>query len=196
MARNIVPIDNQSPTLEACEVHSMSMEMFARKWAKEFFADDTEKYLYGHLAAAITFIPYGAMVDHFQHIMYENPELTPEERHKVWSELESVYRPWISLGDLPFYKDGRGWQRQMHIYQVPFYYIDYCLAQTVALEFWALMQTNYEEAWEKYISFVKKGGTETFSELISSAGMGSPFEGSTLREVSDAARGYLDEVDV
>ena len=103
----------------------MSMEFFAWPWAEGFFGEDTRKFRYSHLAGALTFIPYGTMVDHFQHIVYEKPEMTPAERHAVWKELLGVYMPWMKLGsEIPFYGDGEGWQRQLHIYVNPFYYID------------------------------------------------------------------------
>ncbi|MBR2841759.1 MAG: M3 family oligoendopeptidase, partial [Lachnospiraceae bacterium] len=121
-----IPVSLMWPSLEACEVHSMSMEFFAWPWAKDFFGDDEQKYLYSHLASALTFIPYGTMVDHFQHIVFERPEMTPKERHGVWKELLGEYMPWMKLdGDIPFYSEGEGWQRQHHIYSSPFYYIDY-----------------------------------------------------------------------
>ena len=141
LTRDRVPTETIWPSLEGCEVHSMSMEFFAWPWAEGFFGDDTRKFRYSHLAGALTFIPYGTMVDHFQHIVYEKPEMTPAERHAVWKELLGVYMPWMKLGsEIPFYGDGEGWQRQLHIYVNPFYYIDYCLAQTAALEFWSLSQ--------------------------------------------------------
>ncbi|MBQ9393764.1 MAG: M3 family oligoendopeptidase, partial [Oscillospiraceae bacterium] len=124
-----IPDSTSCPTLEGCEVHSMSMEFFAWPWAKLFFGSDTRKFLYSHLAGALTFIPYGTMVDHFQHLVFENPGWTPRERHNAWKELLGVYMPWMRLdGDIPFYADSEGWQRQHHIYSSPFYYIDYCLA--------------------------------------------------------------------
>ena len=195
MAKDIVPLENQSPTLEACEIHSMSMEFFAWDWAEGFFGKDTEKFHYGHLADAITFIPYGSMVDHFQHIMYEHPEMKPEERQEAWRKLEEEYRPWLKLEGLPFYGDGRGWQRQHHIYEDPFYYIDYCLAQSVALQFWALIQKDRKDAWERYMRLVKKAGTQTYRELVQTAGLSSPFGEKALSEISAAAREYLDAFD-
>ena len=102
-ARNIVPSENQSPTLEACEIHSMTMEFFGWKASDDFFGDDSKKFRYSHLFGAITFIPYGTMVDHFQHIIYENPFMTPQQRHNVWKELTGTYMPWIKLDGSPFY---------------------------------------------------------------------------------------------
>ena len=152
------------PSMEACEVHSMSMEFLSWPWAEGFFGADTRKFLYSHLADALTFIPYGTMVDHFQHVVFEKPEMTPRERHEVWKELLGVYMPWMRLdGDIPFYSEGEGWQRQHHIYSLPFYYIDYCLAQTVALEIWALQQKDPGDAWAHYMAYTRQGGSKTFT---------------------------------
>ena len=116
MNRDRVPQELLWPSLEACEVHSMSMEFMAWPWAEEFFGKDAEKFRYRHLASAIKFIPYGTMVDHFQHIVYEKPGMTPKERHAVWKELLGIYMPWQKLdGEIPFYSEGEGWQRQSHI---------------------------------------------------------------------------------
>ena len=158
----------------------------------EFFGSDSEKFRYSHLFGALTFIPYGAMVDHFQHIIYEHPEMSPAQRHEVWSELIRVYMPWMKLDGSPFYGEGKGWQRQLHIYENPFYYIDYCLAQTVALEFWAIMQRSHSDAWERYMKLVRKAGTQTFTELVETAGLDSPFDEKTLREVADCAVKWLE----
>lgn len=185
------------PTSEACEVHSMSMEFFAWPWCEGFFGPDTRKYLYSHLTGAVTFIPYGTMVDHFQHLMYERPELTPAERHATWRELMGTYMPWIRLdGDIPFYADGEGWQRQSHIYEVPFYYVDYCFAQTVALEFWAMIQEDQKDAWEHYMAYTRLGGSLTFTELLDRAGLKSPFDEGCLRDICGKARSWLAEYDL
>jgi oligoendopeptidase F len=131
------------------------------------------------------------MVDHFQHIVYERPEMTPAERHDTWRDLEATYRPWLKLAELPFYGEGKGWQRQPHIYRSPFYYIDYCLAQTVALQFWAAMQHNRQEAWDKYLALVRKAGTETFDGLVASARLDTPFGNKALADVAATASEWL-----
>ena len=185
------------PTMEACEVHSMSMEFMAWPWAEGFFGDDTRKFRYSHLSSALTFIPYGTMVDHFQHEVYAHPEYTPAERHGIWKKLLGIYMPWVKLdGEIPFYSDGEGWQRQHHIYSSPFYYIDYCLAQTVSLQFWALLQKDRKEAWKKYMAYTEQGGSRVFTELLKNAGLESPFEESCLRGVCDSAVKWLDEYDM
>lgn len=197
-ARDIYPSDLRSPTMESCEIHSMSMEFFAWKWAEDFFGNDADKFRYQHLCDAIKFIPYGTMVDHFQHIVYENPSLTPKERHDEWKKLTKIYMPWIDLDGSPFYGEGRAWQRQIHIYENPFYYIDYCLAQTASLQFWALMQNDFDGAWERYMKVVREGGRKTYSGLIALAGFDSPFAegGSALKIVADAAMKWLSEHEI
>ncbi|MBR4635374.1 MAG: M3 family oligoendopeptidase [Clostridia bacterium] len=195
--RKRVPIDCAWPSMEACEVHSMSMEFFAWPWAGGFFGKDERKFLYSHLAGAITFIPYGTLVDHFQHVVYEKPELTPAERHAEWKRLLGVYMPWMKLdGEIPFYSEGEGWQRQHHIYSSPFYYIDYCLAQTVSLEFWAMIQADMKNAWQYYMAYTVQGGSRTFTELLKNAGLTTPFDESCLRGVCEAAGKWLENFDL
>ena len=196
MNRDRIPASTVWPSLEGCEVHSMSMEFFAWPWAELFFGADTQKYLYSHLASALKFIPYGTMVDHFQHEVYDRPEMTPAERHGVWKRLLGVYMPWVSLdGEIPFYSEGEGWQRQHHIYNYPYYYIDYCLAQTVSLEFWAMIQKDVRAAWDKYMAYTSLGGSEVFTDLLKKAGLTSPFDEECLQKVSQAAAEWLDAFD-
>ena len=195
--RDRVPLEYIWPSLEACEVHSMSMEFFAWPWAEGFFGADTRKFYYSHLSGALTFIPYGTMVDHFQHVVYEKPDMTPAERHAVWRELLGVYMPWMKLdGEIPFYSEGEGWQRQHHIYSSPFYYIDYCLAQTVSLQFWAMLQADRADAWAHYMAYTKQGGSRVFTELLKNAGLDSPFDERCLRGVCAAANRWLEAYDL
>lgn len=197
MNRKRVPMSYAWPSLEGCEVHSMSMEFFAEDWAEGFFGTDARKFLYSHLSGALTFIPYGTMVDHFQHEVYARPEMTPADRHAVWKKLLGIYMPWIKLdGDIPFYGEGEGWQRQHHIYSSPFYYIDYCLAQTVSLQFWAMIRKSRADAWEHYMAYTRQGGTRVFTELLKNAGLDSPFAETCLSTVCSAAREYLAEFDL
>ena len=197
MNRDRIPSSYIWPSMEGCEVHSMSMEFMAWPWEEEFFGSDARKFRYSHLAGALTFIPYGTMVDHFQHEVYAHPEMTPAERHATWKRLLGVYMPWMKLdGDIPFYSEGEGWQRQHHIYSSPFYYIDYCLAQTVALQFWALLQDDQESAWEKYMAYTRQGGSRVFTELLANAGLASPFDPSCLAGVCEKASKWLAEYDL
>ena len=184
------------PGMEACEVHSMAMEAFADQWVELFYGADAPKARYAHLAERLGLIAYGTMVDHFQHVIYEYPEFGPKERHMVWQELLGVYMPWLRPDDIPFYGEGHGWQRQSHIYKMPFYYIDYCLAQAVALQFWAMIQEEREAAWQTYLDYTKLGGSMVFTDLLASAGLRSPFDPECLKQVAAKVKAYLDGVDM
>ena len=182
-----------SPTMEGCETHSMSMEFLTAPWHEKFFGPATRKYEIGHCEDSLIFIPYGCMVDEFQHIMYERPELTPDARNEIWLELEKKYRPWIDYEDLPSYSRGARWQQQLHIYMNPFYYIDYCMAQTMAFQFWMASLADREGAWKRYLAFVDLGGTRTFEDLVRGAGMKLPYAPGCIREIGEAISKWIDE---
>ena len=173
-----------SPTIEACEVHSMSMEFLTAPWHEKFFGPLTRKYELGHCEDALIFIPYGCMVDEFQHRMYENPELTPAQHNQLWLDLEKKYRPWI-------YSRGAGWQRQLHIYLYPLYYIDYCMAQTVAFQFWIASMKDRADAWARYLCFADAGGTRTFEGLVEEAGLKVPYAPGCIREIGEAISNWI-----
>lgn len=194
--RDRVPSESMTPSLEGCEVHSMAMEFFAEDWAEDFFGADADKFRYTHLSERLCFIPYGTMVDHFQHVIYEYPEFGPKERHMVWQELMGLYMPWLRPDDIPFYGEGKAWQRQAHIYKRPFYYIDYCLAQTVALQFWAMLREDRAAAWKTYMDYTKLGGSMVFTDLLATAGLRSPFDPECLKEIAVKAKDYLDKFDL
>lgn len=171
------------PTLESAEIDSMSMEFFAWDWMDGFFGDDAEKYKFAHLDSSISFLPYGVEVDEFQHIVYENPDLTHEERCQKWKELEAKYRPWVNYKGFDFLLNGGYWMRQHHIFSSPFYYIDYTLAQIIALQFKCELDKNREKAWKKYIKLLKMGGKYTFLELLERTKLRNPFIEGNVKKV-------------
>ncbi len=178
-------------TMETAEIHSMSMEFFTEPWMEMFFKEDTKKYLEMHLEDAATFIPYGCMVDEFQHVVYNNPELTPKERRAAWLELEKEYRPYMDYADDEFYRGGGLWQRQHHIYTMPFYYIDYALAQSVAFQFKALMDEDYKSAWQTYLKLCRIGVKEFYTDMLHDCGLKTPFEDGYLKDIVDKISGKL-----
>ncbi len=180
-------------TYETCETHSMSMEFFAWKYSDKFFKD-VKSYKLKHLGSALTFIPYGVIVDEFQHIVYENPDMTPAERNEAYLRLERKYRPHMTFAGIPYLEKGTRWQYQMHIYESPFYYIDYCLAQVVALEFLVESQKDYDDALNRYFEHVKRGGLYPFSKLVEKAGLNSPFKEGALKEVLKASLEILESL--
>ena len=183
------------PTYEACEIHSMSMEFLTWPWMKLFFENDTEKYKFIHLSEALLFIPYGVTVDEFQHWVYENPEVTPQERREKWLEIEKKYLPTRDYGEVDELKNGIFWFRQGHIFSSPFYYIDYTLAQVCAFQFWIKSREDREKAWQDYLNLCKLGGSKSFFELMKSANLKNPFEEGTLAAVIPKIKEYLDSVD-
>ncbi|MBQ8586697.1 MAG: M3 family oligoendopeptidase [Oscillospiraceae bacterium] len=182
----------QQPTIEACECHSMSMEFLTQDYHKYFFGENTAKYELAHCEASLDFIPYGCMIDEFQHRMYENEELTSEQRNEVWQELEEKYRPWLSMDQLPFYGRYSHWQWKLHVYLHPLYYIDYCMAQTVAFQLWTLSLEDRDAAWKKYLAFVDAAGTRTFAELCHGAGLQIPYEKATIKAVGEGIRRWIE----
>lgn len=182
-----------NPGLESCEIHSMSMEFLTSPWHHLFFGKDTAKYALAHAQEALTFLPYGCMVDEFQHIVYSQPHLTADERNGIWLELERKYRPWNDFAGLPFYGRGAGWQRQLHVYQYPFYYIDYCLAQIVSLQFFAAHLNDPKDAWQRYLALVKKGGGDTYAGLVKAAGFTVPFEQGAIAPVAQQVFDWVKE---
>ena len=171
--------------METCEVHSMTMEFFAWKYMESFFGEKADNYRKMHISNAISFLCYGVLVDRFQQKVYENPDMTPKQRNMLWLELEKRYRPYLSSEGIDYFEKGTRWQYQGHIYENPFYYIDYCLAQTVSLLFWLLMMEDYNGAFEKYMDLLKKGGTREFTELVKEAGLENPFCAETLELLSE-----------
>ena len=181
------------PTYEACEIHSMGMEFFAHPWMEGFFGRDggADRYRLSHAEAAVKYLPYICCVDEFQHRVYAEPTLSPDERRAVWRELEAVYLPHRDYEGERFLEAGGLWQRQSHIYQVPFYYIDYALAQVCAFQLWARDRRNHREAWSDYLRLCRAGGSGSFLELVSLGKLASPFDPGTLAQVVTDLRGML-----
>ena len=180
------------PTSEAAEIHSMSMEFLTWPWMNLFFEEQEQKYKFAHLSEAITFIPYGVTVDEFQHYVYENPEATPEERKLAWRKIEKKYLPGKDYEDNDFYNRGGFWFKQGHIFQVPFYYIDYTLAQVCAFQFWIKSHENRENAWKDYLALCKEGGSKPFLELLKVANLKNPFEEGCMKKVVEPLEEWLD----
>jgi M3 family oligoendopeptidase len=190
-SRGLPLTDYLWPTYESAEVHSMSLEFLTWPHMERFFGDDAERYRRLHLAEAILFLPYGTAVDHFQHEIYARPTMTPAERHDLWRSMEQTYLPWRDWGDLAYPAKGGRWQHQRHIYLMPFYYIDYVLAQTCALQFWVRAERDRDAALADYVTLCRRGGAAPFRALVASAGLTSPFEEGCLAEVVAAARAAL-----
>lgn len=188
-----VPADLECPAMESAEIHSMAMEFLTAPWHSLLFGKDTAKYALTHAEDSFLFLAYGCEVDEFQHIVYQNPGLTPDERNGVWLELERKYRPWIDFDGLPFYSRGAGWQRQMHIYECPFYYIDYCLSTMAALQFFLLSVDDHADAWQRYMRLVRRAGLASYSELCETAGLHVPFAEGSIKAIAKRMYTWIEE---
>ena len=187
-----IPADLECPGMESAEIHSMAMEFLTAPWHHLLFGRDTDKYALLHAEDSFVFLAYGCEVDEFQHIMYQSPDLTPDERNAEWLKLEKKYRPWIDFAGLPFYGRGAGWQRQLHIYECPFYYIDYCLSTMAALQFFLLSLTDHKDAWERYLRLVRRAGTASYTELLETAGLKVPFEEGSIKGIAQQMTDWLE----
>jgi M3 family oligoendopeptidase len=183
------------PTYEACEIHSMSMEFFTWPWMQLFFKEDTEKFKYEHLTAAIQFLPYGVAIDEFQHVIYENPDMSTAERNAAWRAIERKYMPHRTYEGNEFLENGGFWQRQSHIFNSPFYYIDYVLAQICAFQFWKRSLEDKEAAWKDYVNLCKAGGSVSFLKLVELAGLRSPFDEGTVAWAIQPIKDYFEKTD-
>lgn len=193
-SRDIYPSDCVWPTYESCEIHSMSMEFFTHPWMQSFFEEDVNRYYYSHMAGSLKFLPYGVLVDHFQHEVYTNPEMSHKERIDTWRRLEKEYLPHKNYEEVEILERGGWWMRQAHIFMSPFYYIDYTLAQVCAMQFWARMENKDPKAFEDYQHICKIGGTLPFRKIVKEAGLIVPFEEGCLAQVTGSVSQWLDEI--
>lgn len=195
MAQDILIPDLTCPTMESAEIDSMSMEFFAYPWMNLFFKENAEKYKYSHLCGTITFLPYGVLVDHFQEEVYSNPDWSKEERKACWRKLEKMYTPWKNYDESPLLEKGCWWYQQSHIFQCPFYYIDYTLAQVCAQQFFIRMDEKDDTYWKDYLHLLQLGGTLSFTNLVKEAHLKVPFEDSCIEEIMKYLKDKLDAFD-
>jgi M3 family oligoendopeptidase len=184
-------VDYVIGTADTCEVHSTGLELLSWPQMKLFFADDANRARRTHLLQKVHLLPYIAAVDHFQHLVYGNPHCSAADRTAMWQEMEQAYLPTLQWGDLEHPANGRRWQAQLHIFGYPFYYIDYGLAQTCAMQLWVQAEDDRSGAMEAYVDLCHRGGEAPFAELVKSAGLVSPFEDGCLQRVVEHARREL-----
>jgi oligoendopeptidase F len=134
-------------------------------------------------------------VDEFQHAIYQNPGFSPVDRFKVWRELEKKYLPYRDFSGNAYLEEGGFWQCQRHIYESPFYYIDYTLAQVCAFQYWEKFRKNRESAWSDYLRLCAAGGSAAFLELVRIGGLESPFDPGALEKAVEPALEWLSKAD-
>ncbi|PKK39449.1 Oligoendopeptidase F [Clostridiaceae bacterium JG1575] len=195
IVRKVRPSFLKTMTSEVAEIHSMSMEFFTHPWMERFFGEDTEKYYYAHVADTLQFLPYGASIDELQEWVYENPEATPAERKAKYREIEKKYLPHLDYDGVSFLEEGGRWQKQLHVYLYPFYYLDYTLSQVCAHQFFNWDRKDHEAAWKAYLNLCEQTGRKPFKKLVPDAGLKSPFEPGTIASITPELERYLEGLD-
>ena len=182
--------------MEIAEVASMAMELFTMDNWHVFFATEQELHQAKEhqLERVITIFPWIATIDKFQHWLYENPNHTEEERSNKWVEIFNEFTsPVLDVSGLEEYRR-YFWQKQLHLFEVPFYYIEYGIAQLGAIGLWKQFKENKDRAINNYIAALEQGGTKTLPELFQLAGLRFDFSptivGSLMTFVNDEMRAF------
>jgi M3 family oligoendopeptidase len=194
MSRGKRMYDEVWPTMESAEIHSMSLEFLTWPWMERFFGDRAEDFRQGHLRETLLFLTYGTAIDHFQHLVYGQPEADAATRRRWWREMEATYLPWRQAGDVEHVARGGFWHRQGHLYGMAFYYIDYVLAATCALQLWAKAAGDSPGAVSDWERLCALGGEMPFGELLRQVGLRSPFAAGALDAVVARAESVLGDL--
>jgi M3 family oligoendopeptidase len=184
----IEAVDLRWPTSDACEVHSMGMEYLSLPYLDEFFtSDQQERFSRSRWKRGVELLCYVSVVDAFQHWVYENPKASPDERDASWVRLQDEFLPGIDWsGEAERYRASR-WYAQLHLFRYPFYYIDYAIAETGAMQLSLLDAQDHEACLATYLELCRLGGTGSVLELFKGAGLRSPFEAELMRDLMQHA---------
>ena len=173
--------------IEFAEVASMSMELMTQdQWGEFYDADDADRARIGHLEGVIFLLPWIATIDSFQHWIYSNPEHTREERASVWNSIRDRFGSKMEWDEYSRFRDV-SWQQQGHLFGVPFYYVEYGIAQLGALQLWKTQRKDQQKALTDYSNAMRLGNTKTLPELFTAAnielGFGEQHLSSLIHEV-------------
>jgi len=180
-------VDYRHAPMEFCEVASMAMELLGGEYLSEFYsAQDLQRSNREHLEGIIHVLAWVANIDAFQHWLYENPKHTSLERRQAWNELYERFGgkfiDWNDLTDIKSYL----WHRQLHIFEVPFYYIEYGIAQLGALQVWLNARRDPKKALSEYKRGLGLGGSRPVGELYAAAGISFDFSESIIKPLVEA----------
>lgn len=183
--------------MEIAEVASMAMELFSMEHWQFFFSNkkDLNMAKLKELEKVITIFPWIATIDRFQHWIYENPTHTEQQRTEEWNRLLKEFSSsQIDFSGLEEYRS-YSWQRQLHLYEVPFYYIEYGIAQLGAIGLWKQFKQNKEQALNNYINALSEGGTKTLPELYKSAGLEFDFSPDYIKDLMLFVRDEISQLE-
>ncbi len=173
--------------MEIAEVASMSMELFSMEHWEVFFSDaeQLKRAREYQLERVITIFPWIAIVDKFQHWIYEHPVHSNQERTTEWNKILNEFSDTVvDYSGLEKFRSNL-WQKQLHLFEVPFYYIEYGIAQLGAIGMWKQFKLNKKEALNNYCNALSLGGTKTLPQLFETAGLKFDFSPNTIKELMD-----------
>ncbi|MGN6194290.1 MAG: M3 family oligoendopeptidase [Ginsengibacter sp.] len=182
--------------MEIAEVASMSMELFSMDHWDVFFdnKEDLKRAKEHQLERVITIFPWIAVIDKFQHWLYENPNHTLQERSQKWVEIFHEFSDdVIDYSGLEKYVEN-GWQKQLHLYEVPFYYIEYGIAQLGAIGLWMQYKKDPQKALDNYVNALSLGGTKTLPELYKAAGLKFDFSPENIKTLMEFVNEELEKL--
>jgi oligoendopeptidase F len=182
---------------EVAELASMSMELLSMKEWGHFYSngDDLNRAKREQLEGVLKVLPWIAQIDAFQHWVYEHPTHTVEDRHAHWSKLSKDFG--TGLTDWSGYEDqiATSWQRQLHLFEVPFYYIEYGIAQLGALGVWMNSLTDFDKGLTAYQEALKLGYTKSIPEIYETAAVPFDFSSERLKSLADFIQIELKKLD-
>ena len=187
-------VDYRSAPLEFCEVAAMSMELLTHDFLDEFYTkEDAKRAIREHLEGIVSILAWIATIDAFQHWIYTNPTHSRTERHDKWLELGNRFG---SILDWSGFEDWRkvSWQKQLHLFSYPFYYIEYGIAQLGALQIWLQYRENPEQALENYATAMRLGGSRPLPDLFEAGEMNFDLGRTTVQGLIDAVRDELSKL--
>ncbi|MCA9400851.1 MAG: hypothetical protein KC713_04440 [Candidatus Omnitrophica bacterium] len=188
-------VDYRHAPMEFNEVASMSMELLADKYLDVFYTpEEGLRSQLSHLEDVVFVLAWVANIDAFQHWIYENPEHSPEERRRKWNDLYLQYSGGLTQWDGHEEIRDYLWHRQLHIFEVPFYYIEYGIAQLGALQLWLNARDNHMKALKNYKGALSLGGTKPLPEIFETAGIQFDFSINTIRPLAEKIDSTLDEL--
>src|SRR6478609_4395353 len=188
--------DFKSPPMEVAELASMSMELISMDHWDIFFPNeaDLKRAKLEHLADIMETLPWVATIDKFQHWIYENPNHTPEERKSNWirivNEFSDTVTDWSGLDEIKEHM----WQKQLHLYEVPFYYIEYGMAQLGAIAVWRNFRNDNQKGLQGYMNALKLGYMNTIPEIYKAAGIRFDFSSAYIRELMDFVKSEIKKI--
>ncbi|MEO7392356.1 MAG: M3 family metallopeptidase, partial [Ramlibacter sp.] len=178
-------VELQWPTADAAEVHSMGMEYLSLPYIEEFFpdAEHARRFRLKRWVGAVELVCYICVVDEFQHWVYENPAASPSDRDAQWDRSWETYIPGIDFAGIEALRAAR-WYAQLHIFKFPFYYIDYAIAETGAMQLAFQCEKDNAAALETYLGLCRLGGTRGVLDIFKSAGLRSPFDAGVMADLA------------